>query len=59
MKLVIAQTTGSNPISILSKIAATKNKDYVVYNQEQIELYNRCIAQKASAKRLELIQMRR
>lgn len=29
-----------NPISILSKVAAIKSKDYITYTPQQLKLYN-------------------
>ena len=29
-----------NPISILSKVAAIKSKDYITYTPQQLELYS-------------------
>lgn len=41
---IIQMASGKNNISVLSKIASTKNKDYISYNDEQIRLYNMCNA---------------
>jgi hypothetical protein len=39
---------GKNNISVLSKIACTKSKDYISYNEDQLRLFNMFTAQNQS-----------
>jgi len=39
-KAIVQLDNGKNPVSVLSKIAAVKTKDYITYNNDQLKLYN-------------------
>ena len=45
-----------NPISSLSKVAAIKNKDYITYTPQQLELYNIMHGQNHSQNRLQIMR---
>ena len=48
-----------NPISILSKVAAIKSKDYITYTPQQLKLYNIMHGQNESQNRLQIMRQKR